>query len=297
MRGIFGPRVSEMLTRRKRIVPHFEKLGYACLEDYDHYTIMCDSTPKQKSGFPTDGRNHHAGVQNEKDIAARINAEPPEIFKMLYGADVTFQHRGGTSTNVDIDIIDGFGKVVDGISVKRHKGGTYDYINTSRVSDYLEDSVVRTELDKLRVAGLTKEETALQIKDCLSSALAAITSLEIKKLIDTYSRSAIRWMCVNDMQTKRIILFEHSEIDGLRTCEGDEFFLRATPKARTSATIWRRRNGVEVNTSLRIRLVLNNGVGAFLKLAESKNKSSVHTLKIQQDAVKALLSRVTSTVL
>jgi hypothetical protein len=258
---------------------------------------MCDSTPKQKSGFPTDGRNHRAGVQNEIDTVAKFNAEPPEIFKTLYGAGVRFQHRGGTGTKVDIDILDGAGTVVDCISVKRHDGGTYDYINTSKVSDYVEDSAVRTELNRLRAAGLTKEETALQIKECLSSALAAMTSLEIKKLIDTYSRSAIRWMCVNDIRTKRIILFEHSEIDGLRTCEGDEFFLRATPKARTSATIWRRRNGVEVNTSLRIRLVLNNGVGAFLKLAESKNKSSVHTLKIQQDAVKALLSQVTSTVL
>lgn len=258
---------------------------------------MCDSIPKQKSGFPTDGRNHHAGVQNEIDTVAKFNAEPPEIFKTLYGAGVTFQHRGGTGTKVDIDILDGTGTVVDCISVKRHEGGTYDYINTSKVSDYVDDSDLRTELNRLRAAGLTKEETAVGVKDCLSSALRAMTSSQIKQLIETYNRSALRWMCVNDIRTKRLILFEHSEIDGLHTCEGDEFFLRATPRARTSATIWRRRNGAEVNTSLRIRLVLNNGVGALLKLAESKNKSSVHTLKIQQDAVKPLLSRVKSIVL
>jgi hypothetical protein len=260
---------------------------------------MSDSitTPKQKVGFPTDGRNHHAGIQNEKDIAMRLSSEPPEIFKMLYGPDVKFEHRGGTGTVVDVDILDGTGAVVDGMSIKRHKSGTYDYINTSKVPDYFDDSVAKTELNRLRTAGLTKEETDVGVKDCLSRALAAMTSSQIKQLIDTYSRSAPRWMCVNDIQTKRLILFEHSEIDGLHTCEGDVFTLKSTPRARTSATIWRLRNGVEASTSLRLRLTLNNGVGAFLKLADSKNKASVHTLKIQQDGVKTLLTRVKSVVL
>ena len=104
-------------------------------------------------------------------------------------------------------------------------------------------------------------------------------------------------MCINDLETGRLIVFEHSEIDAFRSREDDEFFLKSTPRARTSATIWRRREGVETNTTLRLRLVLNNGIGAFLKLPTSKNKSSVPTLKIQQDNVKSLLSRVKSVVL
>jgi hypothetical protein len=184
----------------------------------------------------------------------------------------------------------------EGISLKRHKSGTYDYINTSKVSDFLDDSDLKSKLDSLRKASLSEEDTRKQVQTYLAGTLTGLTSSQIKSLIETCNRRSPRWMCINDLETGRLVVFEHSEIDSLRTKEGDEFFLKST-RANTSATIWRRREGVETNTTLRIRLVLNNGIGAFLKLPTSKNKSSIHTLKIQQDNVKSLLYRVKSVVL
>jgi len=253
---------------------------------------------RQKSGFPTDGRNHHAGIRNEADIAALWTTSPPPFFTSIYGTNIQFIHRGGTHAVSDIDIVHSPDKTVsDGISLKRHKSGTYDYINTSRVSDFLDDFDLKTTLAGLRTAGLSETETRKQVTHCLANTLTELKSSHIKTLLETCTRRSPRWMCVNDLETRRLIVFEHSEIDAFQVREDDEFFLKSTPRARTSATIWRQRAGVEASTTLRIRLVLNNGIGAFLGLPTSKNKSSIHTLKLQQDAVKSLLSRVKSVVL
>jgi hypothetical protein len=67
-----------------------------------------------------------------------------------------------------------------------------------------------------------------------------------------------------------------------------EYYLKSTGRAKTSRMVFRRKDGVEVNTNLRIRLVLNNGVNALLGLSE-KNKTSIPCLKIQQDRVDILL--------
>ena len=253
-------------------------------------------TTKQKSGFPTDGRNHHDGINNESDIVSLWTTSPPSFFTSIYSPNIKFVHHGGTHAVSDIDIVDG-DTIRDGISLKRHKSGTYDYINTSKVVDFLDDSVLKPKLDILRKAGLSEENTRKQVTKCLADTLTGMTSLQIKSLLESCNRRSPRWMCINDLETRRLIIFEHSEIDAFQLREGDEFFLKSTPRAHTSATIWRRRDNVETNTALRLRLVLNNGVGAFLKLPTSKNKSSVHTLKIQQDNVKSLLSRVKSVVL
>lgn len=258
-----------------------------------HNTTM---TTKQKSGFPTDGRNHHAGIKNESDIAALWTTSPPPFFTSIYGTDIKFIHHGGTHAVSDIDIVDE-DTIRDGISLKHHKSGTYDYINTSKVSDFLDDSEVKPKLASIRTSGLSVDDTRKQVTNCLASTLTGLTSSQIKSLLETCNLRSPRWMCINDLETGRLIVFEHSEIDAFRSREDDEFFLKSTPRARTSATIWRRREGVDTNTTLRLRLVLNNGIGAFLKLPTSKNKSSVPTLKIQQDNVKSLLSRVKSVVL
>ena len=53
----------------------------------------------------------------------------------------------------------------------------------------------------------------------------------------------------------------------------------------------RKNESEEINTFLRIRLVLNNGVNALVGNS-SKNKSSVPCLKIQQDKVDKFLNQM-----
>jgi hypothetical protein len=57
----------------------------------------------------------------------------------------------------------------------------------------------------------------------------------------------------------------------------------------------RTQTGEEINTCLRIRLVLNNGVNALVGQS-SKNKSSVPCIKIQQDNVDLFISTLSDKV-
>ena len=60
--------------------------------------------------------------------------------------------------------------------------------------------------------------------------------------------------------------------------------------------IFREKDGIEVNTNLRIRLVLNNGVNALLGQSSS-NKTSVPCLKIQQDRVNLLMNGIVDPII
>ena len=68
-------------------------------------------------------------------------------------------------------------------------------------------------------------------------------------------------------------------------CYPDEIYYLKHKDGCCSAQIMRRsQTGVETNTHLRVRLVLNNGINALVGQS-GKNKSSVPCIKIQQDNV------------
>jgi hypothetical protein len=90
------------------------------------------------------------------------------------------------------------------------------------------------------------------------------------------------------------VVVNHNKLEELAVHPYDDsvvYELRA-PKAKSSRQVWRIKNGVETNTHLRLRMVLNNGIGALLALPTAKNKSSMLTMKIQQDNVDGLLKQV-----
>ena len=72
----------------------------------------------------------------------------------------------------------------------------------------------------------------------------------------------------------------------------DGYILKSSSRAKTSRQIWIRSSDgcEEINTNLRIRLVLNNGITALLGKSKA-NKSSCASLKIQQDNVDTFISK------
>ena len=63
-------------------------------------------------------------------------------------------------------------------------------------------------------------------------------------------------------------------------------------RGKTSAKIiFKNNTGDEIDHNLRIRLMLNNGVGALLGLSSS-NKNSTATIKIQQDRCDKMIERL-----
>ena len=256
--------------------------------------------------FTTDGSVHRTGIQNEKKIVEHICASLAnpvqsksaccERFQADYnGAISKCIHQGGTKTKADACLITTENEQVP-ISLKDHKSGTFDWLNSSR--PFLEESdaneAMKNALTKAKetseVEGVDKDamvpEMRKTVEEILHARLHLFSSDEIKSILgEIYEKYPIYTMITNHA-TEEFLLF--SKLDNFQELHayGDwEYFLKRT-RAKTSAQIWRRKceGGEEVNTNLRLRVVLNNGVTAFMGLSKA-NKSSHPCLKIQQDNV------------
>lgn len=249
--------------------------------------------------FPNKGENHASGVANEKEIVKFMNKNPEnaiseEIEKTMGGQIKEWNHEGGTQQKMDASARLKDGKKA-GISIKNHKSGTFDWINTTKgVSDNL-----KTEIKK--VASVNKNSDIPKkggirdkINSILDNYLNSLSSREITELLDQIyqTEQSTKHIIINDKKTKRLILLHKSNLDPYcNSRHKHEFILKSTPRAKTSRQIWiKSKDGNEVNTHLRIRLVLNNGVAALLGKS-TKNKSSVPCLKIQQDNVDGFINK------
>jgi hypothetical protein len=208
---------------------------------------------------------------------------------------LTFRHRGGTQVVQDIEILSG-DAVLGGISVKHHGGsGTFDYINTTKVSEWLppSDTVVES-LKQIRTECLGNP-TALsvartRVKQVIAPLWDALNDARIRGVLQTIHARSPEWLCIQTPSQLAIVPHARNlEIAKFPHDPDTTYEIRG--HAQSSRQIWRRTAGVWANTNLRLRLTLNNGVGALIGLSE-KNKNSVLTLKIQQDAVKKLLDAI-----
>lgn len=245
--------------------------------------------------YNTTGEVHHAGTRNEVSLVSIFSASPPTCFSDRYGGSLTFVHLGGTKRVSDIEI-DSDGARVDDCSVKLHREGTFDYINTSKLSDYIQVPKLVELVGKKKRDHLGDKNAINLVRnllaDAINSEMDAITSDAIRKLLlNIYARSP-RWLIVTEKGKLSII--DHSNLHELSlhpTSDDTTYFLKSSGRAKTSRQIWRMTGGIETNTTLRLRLTLNNGVGALLGLS-NKNSSSLLTLKVQQDSVDSLLKKV-----
>lgn len=257
----------------------------------DSFDADKNEIPRQaKMPYVTNGSVHHTGVHTEHSLVDQLTACVPERLAAAYPEQpLTFAHRGGTRAVEDIAILGPEGRV-GGISVKHHAGsGTFDYINTSKVAELLPAAEeVSRELGALRT-------TYRGQADALPTARSQVRALIHRLWVEFPIRSLLRrihernpeWVAV--VSPSGLHLMSHDDLKELSYYPYDEkttYELRGM--AQGSRQIWRITDGVAVNTHLRVRLVLNNGVGALLGLSAS-NKSSVLTLKIQQDNVRGLL--------
>ena len=143
--------------------------------------------------YNTTGVSHAEGVKNEKDIVDFLNVSNGGSLKLdeLYGGPMHFKQIGGTKSVSDMD---GFsaasGERKCGSSIKKHSGttGTFDYVNTSKLNDYLpEESVNRIKggiLDiRTRYFGdeskinIARNEVAIEaVKEPITPPKTALTS-------------------------------------------------------------------------------------------------------------------------
>jgi hypothetical protein len=248
--------------------------------------------------FPTNGKNHYDGIKNEKDIVTYQNANIENPFNLRFQTTFSssvckWEHTGGTKRKDDCTAILENGKTIE-ISIKNHKsGGTWDWINTSKLPTELVGikEKVSEFKTKHKDCEIITDEIRDEISDTFDTQMDIITPEIIKTmLLEIYEKNP-EYMLINDVEKKRLILFEKNNLASIMNAS--QYILKrstASNKAKTSRQIWTiDALGEEKNTNLRIRFILNNGVNALLGKSKS-NKISTPVLKIQQDNVDKFMS-------
>ena len=119
--------------------------------------------------------------------------------------------------------------------------------------------------------------------------------LYLKILLHTLYIKYPEYVLINHRHMNKLIMYpkENNFAEFVEYTDW-EYYLKTT-LAKTSRMIFRRKDGIEINTNLRLRMVLNNGLGALIGKSE-KNKCSIPCLKIQQDKVGTLISKLVNTI-
>ncbi len=250
--------------------------------------------------YNTTGASHAEGVKNEKDIVDTMNVTNGGSLKLdeLYGGPMHFKQIGGTKSVSDMD---GFsaesGERKCGVSIKKHKGGTgtFDYVNTSKLKEYLPEgsvSRVKNGISSIRTSYFgdeSKINTARNEKNnLLEQEFVHFTDVVIKSLLKKINSRNPELIIVNDVQNRKLKCYKESSFRELAVEPYNDSNVYTLKKGRGKTSRSILRNGVPIN--LRLRIELNNGVGALLGGFGKKNKNSSVTIKVQQESVDKLLS-------
>tara|TARA_R110000824_G_scaffold267147_1_gene456086 strand:+ start:1110 stop:1901 length:792 start_codon:yes stop_codon:yes gene_type:complete len=252
--------------------------------------------------YKTDGSSHRNGIKNEKQQIKYLKSGAAH--SVVTGLSEGFQiiPKGGTKFKEDFQIVDG--DTVIKVSAKRKKKmstGSYDYVNSSKVMSEIDSlSEVSSFVKKLRTAGQSKSTTRRKFNAESNRVLDSLEPSEISTiLIDHVAKKneGIRMMITDKTaNTSYWYKFEESQMykDVVRLLDDDYGFEPELVfgRGKTSAKIiFKNSEGEKIDHNLRIRLVLNNGVGALLGLSKS-NKNAIATIKIQQDRCDKMMARL-----
>jgi len=255
--------------------------------------------------YSNTGAVHLSGIENEKNLVSLLNTDismniNQHILSRVHSTEPImpkWSHLGGTQQKADCDVK--IGDMCYDVSIKDHakSSGTFDWLNTSKLKDFNPEiaDVIKPRVAEFKEKHKGTEEVSKEMRsemeDVFNNAFQHITSDQIKTLFHALYTKYPQYVLVNDVEKHHVIMY-HKE-NNFKEFVGYndwEYYLKKS-RAKTSRMVWRRKDGVEENTNLRIRLVLNNGVNALLGLS-AKNKTSIPCLKIQQDRVGILLKNL-----
>lgn len=261
-------------------------------------------------GFRTDGSPHECGVKNEKGICRYLNENEPndrlkfkELCNVSADSKMSFKHKGGTTSVSDMDIYAN-GVLKDGSSIKNHKTGTYDHTNSSAAMNLLPKEIndeLKQKLDNIqekyfKCGPEEKKVCRKELSEQINSCIDKISSDTIKKLLNYIDNRNPRIVIINNCETQCLKVYKSDQFKELSEYPKPEseceYLLRKKRNAKNSRSIFRKTSdGKEIDTNLRLRITLNNGISALLGLSNSNN-NSVLSIKIQQDNVNKLLSSI-----
>lgn len=252
--------------------------------------------------FPNKGENHYTGIKNEEDVVNYLNKNPTNLITKFLEQNnnstiKSFKHEGGTKQKMDASYNLENGKT-KGVSIKHHDKGTFDWVNTTKgVPKFLKSEIEMFKNRHFNKPIPKKCSIRNELDDIFSNYLDKLTSKDIAELLSKCYKTEENTdiIIINDKKNNSLRMICMSNLESYCNQDND-FILKSTPRAKTSRQIWIKcADGSEINTYMRIRLHLNNGITALLGMSK-KNNSSVPCLKIQQDNVDKFISKCIGTV-
>jgi len=193
-------------------------------------------------------------------------------------------------------------------TIKHKKGvknGSFDWINTSKVSDVVGDTFAPfldqiKEYRKLpqsqRSAVSFVKQVRQDFNNVCSGVLDSFTAEQLVSFIQTQMIDANSQMmlALNDTVNRNLYVYQADNHPAVRYIQlGYTPFLKG--KAKGSRRLLFTDGVKEYDCGLRIRVTSNNGVKAFLGLSKANRNSQV-VFKLQQDKVAKLLQEVKAEV-
>jgi hypothetical protein len=250
----------------------------------------------KKMTFDITGKVHYEGIKNEGDTSKLL------VYFDL--ASLSIVLLGGTKNKADAFDPDRNIKW----TIKHKKGvknGSFDWINTSKVSDVVGDTFAPfleqiKEYRKLPQSQRSAVSFVKQVRkdfaDLCCSVLDSFTAEQLVSFIQTQMIDANSQMmlALNDTVNRNLYVYQADKHPAVRYIElGYTPFLKG--KAKGSRRLLFTDGVKEYDCGLRIRVTSNNGVTAFLGLSKA-NRNSQIVFKLQQDKVAKLLQEVNAQV-
>lgn len=264
--------------------------------------------------FKTDGSSHHNGISGEKIILDQVRNNP--ALQTYLGGVETASHFGGTANKADIQFRRPTGQAI-GISVKTRSSstGTFDWVNSSTLIQSMPGlSSIKEYCDGVRGIHADTTLSRKEGKESIEICRAAVT-LKVTEALTTLSTDSSRlrqilqlglspyleasefYVSLHYKKERRSAWFEFKTghlIVPLLQDPSVSFYLKGS---KSSRVIWCvLSDGSHYNTMIRLRVHLNNGVGALVAGKKwSANPTSALVVKLQQDTPEKLLEQIKDT--
>lgn len=269
-------------------------------------------------GYSKDGSSHKNGVKNEEFVVDILNVWIKQKGSINFFDECnvnSFELRGGTKSKDDAWGLDNNQNKIFGITIKNHKvkGGTFDFINSSNFEHLLEVGVaneLKNHINELKLENKEKiNHDHLPVDKIVSIAREQIKQysnyvlenkvrdMQLKKILKKIYEDEPQLLAINNVPAKELCLLwkkDRNDLNNFMLFNNSDFFeLKTKKNAKDSKTIFKN----NVDTDIRLRIVLNNGVNAFLGVGKSKNQNASLTFKLQNDNVQNHLENMNALII
>ena len=261
--------------------------------------------------FLCNGSNHRTGIKNEVYMTKRFNEDlTTKIFPEIIENFIAEQ-RGGTSYKEDgVILCKDTGLVLKRLSFKKKaktRNGTFDWVNTTT---YITEEkkkkckLIQALSDVIDLAKITQQTSVIndiiveqfrhKVHQATEETLNNFKSEDIRSMVKTLmidSNEDID-VTVTTLDTGNIYYFPFSEHNIIKLIQDVDVQFALYKKSKKQfcdsrtimASIVDPETGMTkmIDTGVRIRLHLNNGVSAMLGVSNT-NSTSVFCIKFQQD--------------